>query len=87
MVSNEPFIIAYAGFDGFLRVVDINNLLPILSFKSNYGGINNLSIEKDPKSSLIALACQDDSTVVLNLETRTYLRISGHLSFISKAIF
>ena len=64
----------------------MHNLVPILSFKSNYGGINFLTFENE-KSPLVALACQDDSTIILSLETKTYIRICGHISFVSRSIF
>ena len=41
----EPLIIAYSGYDGYLRIVDLHNMQPIYLFKSNYGGINSFSFE------------------------------------------
>lgn len=72
----EPLIIAYSSLDGYLRITDLHNLVPIFAFKSNYGGINSLAFENET-STLVALACQDDSTIVLNVETKKYVRISG----------
>lgn len=41
----EPLIVAYVSLDGYLRITDLHNLVPILAFKSNYGGINAMAFE------------------------------------------
>jgi hypothetical protein len=85
-VQFEPLIVVYTGFDGYLRIVDLHNLVPLFLFKSNYGGFNAVAFET-PTSPILALACQDDSTILLNLRTKITLRVGGHHSFVSRAIF
>ncbi|KRX10653.1 WD40-repeat-containing domain [Pseudocohnilembus persalinus] len=82
----NPLIIAYTGLDGYFRIVDINNLKPLYLFQSNFGGINSIQFENFQKP-ICAMGCQDDSSIILNLKTQKYIRITGHKSFVSRAIF
>ena len=80
----SEFIFAFVGYDGFLRIFDLELRKPLFSFKSNYGGFTNLSFNK--YGDLVALSGHDDNIVVLNLSNFGYLTIEGHKSFMTKVI-
>jgi len=77
-------ILAFVGYDGFLRIYDLEQKKPLISFKSNYGGFNNLFFNKT--GDLVALSGQDDNIVILSLSNYAYLTIEGHKSFITKVV-
>ena len=77
-------IFAFVGYDGYLRIFDLEQKKALYSFKSNYGGFNNLSFNK--YGDLVALSGHDDNIVVLNLSNYGYVTIEGHKSFISSVI-
>ena len=53
----DPLIIAFTGYDGYMRVLDIENLTPIFSFKSNFGGFNSVVLDTTENSTLCVLGC------------------------------
>ncbi|EAS01042.2 hypothetical protein TTHERM_00314960 (macronuclear) [Tetrahymena thermophila SB210] len=84
--SKDPLLVAFSGLDGLLRVVDLINFQAVYCFKNNYGGIHSFSFEKND-SPIISLSCQDDSVIVLNTRLNTYIRITGHISFVTYSVF
>lgn len=77
-------IFTYVGYDGFLRIFDLELEKPIFSFKSNFGGINHFSYNST--GDIIALAGHDDNIVLLDFDSYSYVALEGHRSFISKVI-
>ncbi|KAL4450764.1 hypothetical protein ABPG74_011606 [Tetrahymena malaccensis] len=84
--SKEPLLIAFSGLDGLFRVVDLINFQAVYCFKNNYGGIHSFSFEKND-SPIVSLSCQDDSVIVLNTRLNSYIRIIGHISFVTYSVF
>ncbi|KAL4495091.1 hypothetical protein ABPG72_015791 [Tetrahymena utriculariae] len=84
--SKEPLLIAFSGLDGLLRVVDLINFQAVYCFKNNFGGIHSFSFEKND-SPIVSLSCQDDSVIVLNTRLNSYIRITGHISFVTYSVF
>ena len=54
-LKNNPIIVAYSSFDGFIRIIDINNKIPIFSLKIEFGGINTITLSEDKKK--LCLSC------------------------------
>lgn len=77
-------ILAYVGFDGYLRIFDYHWNTPLLSFKSYYGGFNSLEMSQD--GNLIIIGCQSDEIIVFDLKSLRILSILGHKSFITRTI-
>lgn len=77
-------LFTFVGYDGFLRIYDIETATPLLTFKSNYGGLNHFCYNST--GDLIGLAGHDDNIVLLDVETQNYITIEGHRSFVSKVI-
>lgn len=40
-------ILAFVGYDGFLRIFDYNRINPLLSFKSHFGGFQCIKFSED----------------------------------------
>lgn len=81
--SAELFaVMAYAGLDGFLRIFDYFWWGPLISYKTFFGGINQICFSE--KGELLGIAGQDDNITILDLLTMRSLVIQGHKSFISK---
>ena len=59
--------------------------IPIFTFKVFVAGIDSFFFNSNFK--IIALGCQDDSALLINLDCFNYLRIIGHKSFISRVIY
>lgn len=77
-------VMAYVGLDGFLRIFDYFWWVPLVSYKSFFGGFNHVAFSE--KGDLVALAGQDDNITVLDLLTMRSLVIQGHKSFVSKVM-
>lgn len=77
-------LLAYVGFDGYLRIFDYHWNTPLLSFKSYYGGFNSLEMSQD--GNLIIIGCQSDEIIVFDLKSLRILSILGHKSFITRTI-
>ena len=77
-------IFAFVGYDGYLRIYDLEQNKALYSFKSNFGGFNNLNFNNS--GELVVLSGHDDNVVVFNLSNQNYLTIEGHKSFISKVL-
>jgi len=83
--DDEISVLAFTSLDGYLVLFELNRMVPLLSYKGYFGGINTLTFSEN--CELVALCGQDDYITVLDLNTRTTLRCEGHKSFVSKAIF
>lgn len=77
-------VLAFTGFDGFLRIFDYFWMTPLISYRSNYGGYNHFSFSN--KGDLIALCGHDDNITVLDLITFRTITIIGHKSFPMKVM-
>ncbi len=77
--------LCYTGLDGFFRIIDLNENLPILSFRSNYGGFNSFQLSSN--CEMVALSCQDDSIIILDIDNFKYICLTGHKSFTTRVIF
>jgi len=83
--DKETTVLAFVSFDGYLIIYEFNQMEPLLSYKSKYGGFNSLVFNDD--CDRIVLSGQDDYITVLDLNTMKTLRCEGHQSFVSRAIF
>jgi len=79
-------LLLYCNNNGYFRIVDLLSLKVLLSFKTCFGGIIDFTVEGG-KSPLVALACQDDSVIILNMETSEHLRVFGHSNFVTSCVF
>ena len=82
---NEPTVLAYVSFEGYLIIYEFYQMEPLLSLKSRFGGFNSLTFS--PTCELIALGGQDDCIYVLDLNSYGLIKVEGHKSFVSKIIF
>ena len=78
-------VLAFVNYDGYFVVFDYEKMEPRFSLKSYFGGYNALVFS--PDCLYVALAGHDDCITVLNTETLAAVRIIGHRSFASRAIF
>lgn len=78
-------LLAFTAYDGYLRIYDFQQLIPILLIKSDFGGLDSLTFSKDKK--LIAISGQDDCITIVNLITFAAFKLEAHKSFVNNCVF
>lgn len=74
-------ICIFTGNDGYLRVFSLLKNQYLLVSEYLYGGLNWVDINEE--HTLMAIATQDDSVIILNLESSSALKVSIHSSFVT----
>jgi hypothetical protein len=84
--SSDSLLLAFTGLDGYFRIIEMRAMDPLFSFRSDYGGFSSFAFNQT--YSMVCLAGQDDTTYVVHFEQKvTWLKLQGHNSFISRAVF
>lgn len=77
----SDLICIFTGNDGYLRVFSLVTNQYLLVSEYMYGGLNWVDLNEE--HSMMAIATQDDSVIILNLETSSALKVSIHNSFVT----
>lgn len=83
--SKGDVIFAFVNYNGSLVVLDYEKMKPQFSLKGYFGGYNSLSFSND--CEFLVLGGHDDCVTLVHVENLSVVRLVGHKSFISRAIF
>jgi len=42
-LKNDSIIVAFTGLDGYFRIIELKEMIPIFSFRSDFGGFNSFA--------------------------------------------
>jgi len=79
--DDSLIVLAFTAFDGWFRLYDFERKEPLLCLKSDFGSFNSLVFSDD--RNLVALGGQDDAITLLNLQTKSALKLEAHRSFVT----
>jgi WD40 repeat protein len=80
--SGEPVLLAIAGRDGYLRIVDVTREVMVVAFRSYFGAL--LCAAWSPDGKYVAAGGEDDLVSIwCPAEERIIARCEGHTSWVS----
>lgn len=80
--GGDSCVVAVAGRDGYLRVVDVGREAPIVAFRSYFGAL--LCVAWSPDGRYVAAGGEDDLISIWSVaDERLVARLDGHTSWVS----